>query len=242
LTPLDFLKFRIVDPVLAWFDRRIDLYSIANGALRREIAARAPSCRGVLLDVGCGAQPYRDLFVGVERYVAMDVIARPGVSLCGDAQFLPFGDAVFDAVLCNQVLEHVPEPARLMREVARVLKIGGQLLLTAPQTWGLHLEPHDFYRYTKYGLTHLARQAGFEVIEVAPTTGLAATLAQRIVDTVSEGYLRSRRAVFRVPGNALLLQPILWLGCAADRLFKHRGDTLDNVMLATRRADAVPGA
>ncbi len=236
MTPVDFVKLKLADPVLAWLDRHIDLYCIANGALRREIALRAPLCRGVLLDVGCGAQPYRSLFASVERYVAMDVHRAPGVDLCGDAQMLPFRCAAFDSVLCNQVLEHVPEPARLLREVARVLKADGCLLLTAPQTWGLHLEPHDFYRYTKYGLSYLGREAGFEVLEVVPTTGLAATLAQRIADTLSEGGLQSSRAIFRVQGKMLVL-PLLWLGRALDRIFGRRGDTLDNVMLARRRLD-----
>jgi len=147
---------------------------------------------------------------------------------------LPFKDAVFDTVLCNEVLEHVPEPARLMAEVARVLKPGGVLLLTTPQTWGLHMEPYDFYRYTKYGLRYLAEKSGLEVIEVAPTCGLWATLAQRFADTVIYTYAvgRSRWVVEIL---SLLLAPVLMVGYGLDKLFGKQGDALDNVMIARRR-------
>lgn len=236
MSPLDLLKRRVIGPAAGWLDQHIDLYYIANGSLRREIARRAPLCRGLLLDVGCGYQPYRALFTGVARYVAMDRTAETSPNLCGDALALPFGDALFDTVLCNQVLEHVPDPARAMAEAARVLKPGGHLLLTTPQTWGLHLEPYDFYRYTKYGLAHLGRQAGFEVLEVVPTTGLAATVAQRIVDVISVACVAPARLVFRAPAKLLLL-PILWLGSGLDILLRHRGDTLDNLMLARKKPD-----
>ena len=227
------VKQRFLGPVAAWVDRGISLHYVANQALRREVAVVAPRCRGVLLDVGCGGQPYRDLFGQISFYVGMDMQRVQGAILCGDAQRLPFADEGVDAVLCNQVLEHVPEPALLMREVARVLKPGGHLVLTTPQTWGLHLEPHDYYRYTKYGLAHLARQAGFEVLSIVPTTGLAATMAQRFADTVFVARFRSARLVYRATGK-LLLFPFLWVGNAVDGWLKHAGDTLDNVMLARK--------
>jgi SAM-dependent methyltransferase len=236
VTPFNFIKRRLVGPIVAWLDRHIDLYYIANGSLRREIALRAPACRGLLLDVGCGYQPYRELFTTIDGYVAMDRTTAAAPDLCGDALALPFGDALFDTVICNQVLEHVPDPARVMSEVARVLKPCGQLLLTTPQTWGLHLEPYDFYRYTKYGLAHLGRQAGFDVIDVVPTTGLAATIAQRIVDTISVAYVAPARIAYRGPAKALLL-PILWIGNGLDHVLRRRGDTLDNLMFARKKPD-----
>lgn len=236
MTPFAFIKRHVVGPVAAWLDRRIDLYYVANGALRREIALRAPACHGLLLDIGCGYQPYRALFTAIDRYIAMDRGTVTAPDLCGDGLALPFGDAVFDTVICNQVLEHVPDPARLLCEAARVLKPGGHLLLTTPQTWGLHLEPYDFYRYTKYGLAHLGRQAGFDVLEVVPTTGLAATVAQRIVDTISVAHVEAARVAYRGPAKAMLL-PILWIGNGLDYLLRRRGDTLDNVMFARKKPD-----
>ena len=124
-----------------------------------------------------------------------------------------------------------------MAEAARVLKAGGVLLLTTPQTWGLHLEPHDFYRYTRYGLRYLAEKSGLEVIEVMPTCGLWATLAQRLADTVIYTYAvgRSRWVIELL---SLLLAPLLMMGYGADRLFGKRGDTLDHVMVVRKPDDS----
>lgn len=196
----------------AWLLGWTDPLHIARRLLRQVVQERAHYARGWLLDLGCGGQPYRDLLNHVERYIGLDLPPNGQVDVWGDGMALPFRDGVFDTVLCNEVLEHVPEPSKLMGEVARVLKPEGVLLLTTPQTWGLHLEPHDFYRYTKYGLRYLAERSGLEVIEVTATCGLWATLAQRLADTVVYTYAvgRSRWVIGFL---SLLLAPVLRLGC-----------------------------
>jgi len=186
--------------------------------------------------VGCGGQPYRDLFMNVTRYIGLDLPPNGQAELYGDGMKMPFRDAVFDTVLCNEVLEHVPEPSRLLEEAARVLRAGGILLLTTPQTWGLHHEPHDFYRYTKYGLRYLGGKCGLEVIEVSPTCGLWATLTQRLTDTVIYTYVAGR-ARWVIAILSLLLVPVQLLGYGLDRLCGKVGDTLDHVMVA-RKPDA----
>jgi SAM-dependent methyltransferase len=215
--------------VRAWFD---PLW-IARRSLRRAISERARHARGRLLDVGCGTQPYRDLFGHVSAIVRLDVPPNGEVDVCGDGMALPFHNAAFDTVLCNQVLEHVAEPSRLIGEIARVLSPRGVLLLTTPQTWGLHLEPHDYYRFTSYGLRYLAEKHGLEVLEVAPTCGLWATLAQRLADTVVNGFARGAN-VWVIRMLSIVVAPVLWLGCALDWLCGKKGDTLDHVLLARK--------
>jgi SAM-dependent methyltransferase len=66
-----------------------------------------------------------------------------------DAADIPVPDSTFDAALCTEVLEHVPDPIAVVRELARILKPGGRLLLSAPL--GLHQEPYHLYGgYTPY--------------------------------------------------------------------------------------------
>ena len=225
-------------PGLPWLLGWRDPLHIARRSLRQAMVARADFVRGRLLDVGCGGQPYRREFRQVTEYVAMDLPRQQGVTVYGSALALPFADAVFDTVLCNQVLEHVPEPMRLVSESARVLKPGGVLLLTTPQTWGLHHEPHDYFRFTKYGLRHLAEQCGFTVIEVTPTTGLWATWAQRLADTMVYTYLAKRGRLVKALAG-LALAPLLLAGYSLDKVFGFRGDTLDNVLLA-RKPETAP--
>jgi SAM-dependent methyltransferase len=215
--------------LFCWFDP----LHLANRLLEREINARKEHARGILLDAGCGSQPYRPLFDQVREYVGLDLPPNPAARVHGDALALPFRDGAFDTVLSNQVLEHVPEPLRLMREAARVLKPGGILLLTTPQTWGLHREPHDYFRFTKYGLRYLAERSDFEVLDIAPTSGLWATWAQRFADTVIFTYFRSApRLLIKI--LSLFLAPVLIMGYALDLLFGKRGDTLDYVMIARK--------
>lgn len=206
---------------------------VARACLTTEVRRHADLARGRMLDVGCGGQPYRRLFTGVDRYIAADLPPTRGVDVHADALRLPFADGSFDAVLCNQVLEHVPAPATLFAEVTRVLRPGGVLLLTTPQVWGLHHEPYDFYRYTRYGLTHLAAAHGLTIESVAPTCGLWATIGQRIADTVVHHYAGRAPAIVRLL-LGLALSPMLAAAFVLDKAVGRHGDTLDNVLVARK--------
>src|SRR5262249_10319659 len=85
-----------------------------------------------------------------------------------------------DHVLCNDVLEHVPDPAGLLVALYTVLKPGGNLFLSAPQGWGQHQTPNDYFRFTSYALRMLFERAGFEVQYVRPLGGFFYYLANRI--------------------------------------------------------------
>lgn len=133
-----------------------------------------------VLDVGAGEAPYRELF-DEQQYVTLDREDTPHsgeVDLYGDAESIPVEDASFDAVLCTQVLEHVPRPEDALREFSRVLDAGGILIATVPFLWEEHETPFDYYRYTRYGIEHLARSAGFTEVEVRPRTDCFTALAQ----------------------------------------------------------------
>ena len=84
----------------------------------RDVAA--PATEGVLLDFGCGGQPYRDLFTPrINRYVGADVAAAAGVSLdvtFGPGEPLSLSDASIDTILSTQVLEHVADPDFYLRD------------------------------------------------------------------------------------------------------------------------------
>jgi SAM-dependent methyltransferase len=81
---------------------------------------------------------------------------------------LPFEVASFDTVVCTEVLEHVPEPAQVVREIARVLKPNGYVILTTPLYYPIHEEPYDFFRFTPFGLRHPFNEAGLEVTRIDP--------------------------------------------------------------------------
>lgn len=135
-----------------------------------------------VLDVGAGDAPFGELFTHTS-YTTLDWAHSPhegarAVDIVASADTIPVRDEAFDAVLLTQVLEHVPEPAKVMRELHRVLVPGGRVYVTAPLAWELHELPHDYYRYTSEGLRHLMTSAGFVEVEVEPRNDSFTTLAQ----------------------------------------------------------------
>jgi SAM-dependent methyltransferase len=144
--------------------------------LHRDVrAALAASAPGRLLDLGCGERPYADDVPAGVRAIAVDVPGQSArVDVAAVASALPFGETTFETVLCTQVLEHVPDPERLVAEAARVLRPGGRLVLSAPQAWFLHEAPHDYFRFTRFGLAALCRRAGLEPIEIHAEGGFFA--------------------------------------------------------------------
>lgn len=134
-----------------------------------------------VLDVGAGSCPYRSLFAHCE-YRAQDFAGLQGEQLrhggygsidyvC-DAAVIPEEDASFDAILCTEMLEHVPDPLAVVRELARLLKPGGKLMLTAPLGSGIHQEPHHYYGgFTPYWYQRFLGEVGFKDIEVVANAG-----------------------------------------------------------------------
>jgi SAM-dependent methyltransferase len=170
----------------AWTDSS-DAAFIAITLIERSIALLAPELRGELLDVGCGRQPYASYFSHVTRKRTCDFDAKRGdVDFECSADRVPLPDASLDALLNTEVLEHVSDPAAVWREFHRLLRPGGKVLLSTPMYWPSHEEPHDFYRYTGFGLRRLAQEAGFEVVKLMPRGGRWAFLGQVIQHTTPQ--------------------------------------------------------
>ncbi len=230
---------RVPLPRGRWYGSRLDPLGISHRTLLRAMRFAREHARGALLDIGCGIKPYHDIFQDrVTRYVGIEMpgtlSASAVVDVYASALRLPFASAAFDTVLCNEVLEHVPEPSQLLREAARTLAPGGCLILTAPMTWGLHEEPHDYFRYTPHGLRYLAEQAGLHVEHLAPTTGLWATMGQRLSSMIY--YVHGKPAFVVWKGIVVLFCAALQLGAQfLDRLYQQRGDTLDNLLIARKK-------
>ncbi|MHB8522752.1 MAG: class I SAM-dependent methyltransferase [Limisphaerales bacterium] len=135
--------------------------------LWRDLAAASQYAQGRLLDLGCGNAPYGRWFRSrVESYIAVDhppVGERAQVG--ASAERLPFTDAAFDTILCTQVLEHVPRPWLAAAEITRLTKPAGILILSCPQYWEMHEVPHDYFRFTPFGLRVLFPESHWEWLE-----------------------------------------------------------------------------
>jgi SAM-dependent methyltransferase len=145
-------------------------HKLTRVTLDRFIARHATPDR--TLDIGAQNGPYAAHF---PNRVALDIQPAAGVHVIGDAQALGFPDDTFEAILCTEVLEHLPEPQRAIDEMWRVLRPGGTLLLTTRFLFPIHDAPHDYFRFTKYGLRHLLRR--FEILDLEEETDSVATIA-----------------------------------------------------------------
>lgn len=128
-----------------------------------------------LLDVGCGSKPYLPFFEpAVAEYVGLDV-DNPLAELNGTAEDIPAPDGTFDLVLCTQTLEHVGDPAQVVRELRRVAAPGARVLASTHGVHYYHPNPDDFWRWTHAGLARLFREnADWRAVNVTPASGTAA--------------------------------------------------------------------
>jgi SAM-dependent methyltransferase len=151
-------------------------------------ARRAHADLGELrvLDVGCGFKPYEPIFAPfASSYVGVDSGPHSAPDLVGTAEHLPVEDGAYDLVLCSQVLEHVDDPAQVVRELSRVTAPGGRVLLSTHGIQAYHPSPQDLWRWTHAGLVRLFEQNGtWARIDVAPGSGTTATLGMLIAKYV----------------------------------------------------------
>ncbi len=157
---------------------------IAQREIARFVRSEGTKLNGLLLDVGCGRKPYGKWLPNIDRHLGVDMPSTmhgpEHADVWASALALPFADATFDSVLCTEVLEHTPDPAVGLREMARVSKVGTLLLLTVPFSEQLHEKPYDFCRFTSYWLEHLLKITGWEILQLRPRGGAWLELGFRV--------------------------------------------------------------
>ncbi len=85
----------------------------------------------------------------------------------------------FDCAICLEVLEHVSNPFIAVAQISRLLKTDGLLILSVPHLSRVHEAPHDYFRYTQYGIRSILESNGFEVLEMKPTGALFSFLGHQ---------------------------------------------------------------
>jgi SAM-dependent methyltransferase len=164
-----------------------------------------------VLDAGAGECAYKDRFTQ-QRYTGVDLGIGDArwnyaqLDAMADLSRLPFRDGAFAAAVNIVTLEHVREPGVVLAELARVLAPGGRLLLVVPHEWEEHQTPHDYFRYTRYGVRYLLERAGFAAIEVEPVGGFFRLLSRRLLNALQffPGIWFFAGALLFVPGALLL--------------------------------------
>ncbi len=168
---------RLVGKIIAdFYDQNIKLYA-----------------KGKLLDLGCGKVPlyatYKDF---ITENICIDwtntLHKNPYLDYELDLnEKLPLDSGEFDTIILSDVLEHIRKPEQLWQEMQRILKINGRLMMNVPFYYWLHEQPHDYFRYTEYGLRAMAEEAGFTILLLEAYGGIPEILTDicaKLVRTV----------------------------------------------------------
>jgi len=147
--------------------------------------------RGSLADIGCGEVPYyfiyKDLIddnICIDWKVLGSKTSYLDHTVNLNHENLPLQPNSVDTVLCTDVLEHIKHPEHLFSEMARILKVGGKLILTVPFMYWLHDTPNDYHRYSKYKLKDFCEINGLVVHSISEYGGLP----EIVYDVVWKGF------------------------------------------------------
>lgn len=157
------------------------------------------------LDVGAASRRYRNFFpntiagdIAYDYVISDDVTVRYAtIDVQYDAHHMPFSDACVSTVLCTEVLEHCVNPQQVIKELHRVLRPGGKLILTTRYAFPLHEVPHDYFRFTRYGLELLC--SDFHEVSVEEEENTMETV-QVLLDRIG------RQTRWRVPFVGILFK------------------------------------
>lgn len=169
-------------------------------------AASAWDADAVCIDIGGKKTHKKGNFI-IENYINSPIYVNidPKVTpdyIC-DARSMPFQNDYADILICSEMLEHVDEPAEVLKEMYRVLKPGGKIFVCVPFSMHIHGLPHDYGRYTEIWWKAQAGKIGFSRIELAKQGGYYATRLNMNKRYFKIMYRRHRR-------NPLILLPYLY--------------------------------
>jgi ubiquinone/menaquinone biosynthesis C-methylase UbiE len=177
-----------------------------------------------LLDAGAGEQRYRR-HCGHLEYVSQDFAQYAPDSnstglhdaswdygeldIVSDITRIPQPDRSFDAVLCTEVFEHIPNPIDAIREFSRLIRRGGQLIITAPFCSLTHQAPFHFATgFNRYFYEEHLAKFGFQIVEMTPNGNYFEYVAQELRRTrdVGRRYAKTRTSLIELPATFFLLR------------------------------------
>lgn len=223
-------------------DTRIDIMDFVKRELENETRGK------IALDAGAGDPEYQvrvdgHIYYTVDLGVGDEGWDYSGIDILGNLENIPVLDETVDIVIMTQVLEHMSEPYLVVSEVARVLKKGGKAIITLPQSYFMHQEPHDFFRYTKHGVKYLIEKAGMEVEFIEPLGGyfrhLAFQLSQLeffLIPKINNPVLKVIRWPFKILVLMILEGLLPFILFRMDKLDKNPKTTIGYNIIARKPA------
>ena len=203
---------------------------------------------GSVIDVGCGQKPFQYLFSNTQKYTGIDF---KGYSINKDFQSgkpdiffkrnyiktfkLPFKDNTFDNAVSFQVLEHHKDPDMMVKEITRVIKRKGLIMITAPFLVGLHEGPNDFQRYTEFGLRELFKKNNCEVLDIKGQGSVFSTIYMAVNENFNYFAAKSKFNYF----ISLIIYPLYlvyqYVSLLLDPLIKTNSTIINYIVIAEKK-------
>lgn len=140
-----------------------------------------PYIHGRVLDLGAGTAKYKEVIKkNTIDYTACDAKQNKDIDITCDVTNLNLPPESFDTVISTQVFEHVDNPFLVAQEIKKVLKIGGNAIITAPFMFPYHADPKDNFRFSREGLEEIFKSIGFEIIDSGIYGGFFMVISEMI--------------------------------------------------------------
>lgn len=190
-------------------------FDLQAGSIWSDLAALLANVSGTIVDVGCGAQPYRALLPRDVTYIGIDTVDAKSAfgyempdTRYYDGVTWPLENGSVDAVLATETLEHVPDPRQFLGEAFRALKAGGTLVLTVPFAARWHYIPYDYWRFTPAGLSRIFEEAGFQDTQIYARGNAVTVAAYKVLALLATLLLpqtdsRRKDLAYRIAGFVL---------------------------------------
>jgi len=219
---------------------------LIRNRLLKNIRKYSDKLSGRLMDFGCGSKPYKYLF-SVSEYIGVD-FESPGhphineqIDVFYDGKKLPFENESFDAIFTTEVFEHVFNLPDILKELNRVLRTDGQILITCPFAICEHEVPNDYARYTSFAMRDMLEKNGFEV-QALDKCGNAIETIWQLRITYWHLHILSKLAkipVIRSAARLFIYTSFNLLALAWSKIMPERKDLyLNNIVLARKKVVA----
>lgn len=140
-----------------------------------------PHIGGRVLDLGAGTAKYKEIIKkNATDYIACDFKKNENIDIVCDVENLVFPTESFDTVISTQVFEHIDNPFMVAQEIKKVLKTGGNAIITAPFMFPFHADPKDNFRFSREGLEEIFKSIGFEIIDSGTYGGFFMILSEMV--------------------------------------------------------------
>ncbi len=204
------------------------------------IRKNAPVLKERILDLGCGSKPYKHLFVNAKEYIGIDIEnpshdhSKEDVDMYYDGKNIPFNNQYFDGIFCSEVLEHVFNPDEIFKEMRRVLKDNGNLLITTPFSWDEHEAPNDYGRYTSFGIKYLLEKNGFEINYFQKTGHFTEVLSQFVILYLRH-VLYTKNKYLNLVINILFISPFTIIGIILSAILPRKRSLFFNSIVVAKK-------